>query len=167
MRSNHEKVLVAVDFSEASVDALKQAITIAKKFEAKLLVLHVIHDPANSPGFYISKKAGKKVFRNMEESTRQMMEEFAGKHLKKFKDYGTFVITGLPGAQIINFAEKKKVDLIVMGTHGRGGLDRLILGSVADKVIRGGTCPVPSVRELKSKGKDEQTQEWLTFCLIS
>ncbi len=103
----------------------------------------------------------------MKESAQQMIEEFSRKHLKKFKDYGTFVITGLPGAQIINFAEKKKVDLIVMGTHGRGGLDRLILGSVADKVIRGGTCPVPSVRELKSKGKDEQTQEWLTFCLIS
>ncbi len=54
-----KRILVAVDFSEASVDALKQAITIAKNFEAKLLVLHVIHDPANSPGFYISKKADK------------------------------------------------------------------------------------------------------------
>ncbi|MFB3042244.1 MAG: universal stress protein, partial [Candidatus Poribacteria bacterium] len=115
-------------------------MTIAKKFEAQLFVLHVIHDPANSPGFYISKKAGKKVFRNMEESARQMMAKFSRKHLKKFQDYDTFVIAGLPGAQIINFAKKKNVDLIVVGTHGRGGLNRLMLGSVADKVIRGGTC---------------------------
>ena len=154
-----KRILVAVDFSEASVDALKRAISIAKKFEAKLLVLHVIHDPANSPGFYVSKKAGKKVFRNMEESAQQMMKEFTAKYLKKFQDYDTFVITGLPGAQIINFAGKKNADLIVMGTHGRGGLDRLMLGSVADKVIRGATCPVLSVRELKSKGKEKQAQE--------
>ncbi len=55
-----KRILVAVDFSEASVDALKQAIAIAKEFEAKLLVLHVIHDLANSPGFYISKEGWQK-----------------------------------------------------------------------------------------------------------
>ena len=147
-----KKILVAVDFSECSVAALNLAITIAKQFESSLLVLHVIHDPVDSPGFYAAKKAGKKVFRNMEESAQEMMEDFASKHLKKFKNYDTFVLPGLPAAQIINFAQKKKVDLVTMGTHGRGGLDRLMLGSVADKVIRGAGCPVLIVRERKSKG---------------
>ena len=66
----------------ASVD-LDYALAIAKKFESKLLLLHVVHDPANSPGFYTSKKAGKKVFHNMEESAQQMMKDFTQKHLKK------------------------------------------------------------------------------------
>jgi nucleotide-binding universal stress UspA family protein len=119
-------------------------------------VLHVIHDPANSPGFYNSKKAGKKVLRSMEESARQMMDNFAKTHLKKFKSYETVVRSGLPATQITNFAKQKKVDLVVMGTHGRGVLDRLILGSVADKVIRQATCPVLVAREQESIEKDEE-----------
>jgi nucleotide-binding universal stress UspA family protein len=150
-----KRILVAVDFSECSVVALDLAATIAGKFEARLLVLHVLHDPAESPGFYMAKKAGKKVFRNMKDAAQQMMADFVKKHLKKFKEFDDFIVSGLPAAQIISFAERKKVDVIVMGTHGRGGLNRLMLGSVADKVVRTATCPVLIVREPNPKKVDE------------
>ena len=68
-----KRILVAVDFSPASEQALHHALRLAGKFESRLLLLHVIHDPANAPGFYAAKKAGKKVLRNMEAAAAEMM----------------------------------------------------------------------------------------------
>ena len=73
-------ILVAVDFSDASVAAVEQALKLAAAFDAKVVALHVIHDPAEAPGFYSSKKAGKKVYRNMEEAAAKMMAEFVEEH---------------------------------------------------------------------------------------
>ena len=140
-----KKILVAIDFSAGSVNALRYALKIAEKFDAQLVLLHVLHDPAEAPGFYSSKKAGKKVLRNMEEAASRMMEEFVEKHLKKWEKFGTRIIPGLPAEQIVRLAEKEKVDMIVMGTNGHSGLKRLMLGSVTDKVIRACTCPVLAV----------------------
>ena len=142
-----KKNLVAVDFSEASVEAVRRAMEIGEKFSRRLLLLHVIHDPADTPGFYLAKKAGKKVLRNMEQSAQQMMEEFVSEHAKGCEGCEARVVPGLPAAQIVQAAEKEKVDLVVVGTRGRGGLERLMLGSVADKVIRSVACPVLTVRE--------------------
>jgi nucleotide-binding universal stress UspA family protein len=150
-----KKILVPVDFSDCSVAALKAAINIARSFDAKILALHVIHDPADAPGFYASQKAGKKVFRNMEDSATQMMEEFAGKRLRKYEKHECYVRPGIPATQILQFAQKQKVDMIAMGTHGRGGLDRLMLGSVADRVIRSSDCPVLIVRDGQKAAKDQ------------
>ena len=141
-----KKILVAVDFSEASVEAVRCAMEIGEKFGSRLLLLHIIHDPADTPGFYLAKKAGKKVLRNMEQSAQQMMEEFVAEHAKGCEGCEARVVPGLPAAQIVQAAEKGKVDLVVVGTRGRGGLERLMLGSVADKVIRSVPCPVLTVR---------------------
>ncbi len=154
-----KKILVPVDFSDCSVAALKAAINIARQFEAKILALHVIHDPAEAPGFYASQKAGKKVFRNMEDSATQMMEEFASKRLRKYDKHECHVRPGIPATQILQIAEEKKVDMIAMGTHGRGGLDRLMLGSVADRVIRSSQCPVLIVRDGQKSAKDKDDED--------
>jgi len=150
-----KRILVPVDFSECSVAALKAAIKIARPFDAKILALHVVHDPAEAPGFYASRKAGEKVFRNMEESATQMMEAFAAKRLRKYEKHECHVRSGIPATQIIRFAAEQKADMIAMGTHGRGGLDRLMLGSVADRVIRSSDCPVLIVRDGQDSGKDK------------
>ena len=136
------KILVATDFSEGSRPVVNQALKIADKFDADLLLLHVLHDPAEAPGFYSAKKAGRKVLRNMEEAASQMMAEFVEKNLKKRKKIETRIIPGLPADQIVNLSKKEKVDMIVLGTHGRSGLKRLMLGSVTDRVLRENTCPV-------------------------
>ena len=148
-----KKILAATDFSEGSRLALDLAIQIGDKFGAKLLLLHVLHDPAEAPGFYTAKKAGKKVFRNLEQAAESMMDDFVEAHLKKYKKRETRVLPGLPSAQIVAYARQEGVDLIVMGTHGRSGLQRLMIGSVADKVIRTASCPVLTVQEPKSAGK--------------
>lgn len=155
-----KKILVATDFSPGAVAALHQGLVLADKFVAQLLLLHVIHDPAEAPGFYSSKKAGKKVFRNMEEAAVKMMEEFVGAHLKKKMKIKieTRVVPGLPAERIVHCASKEKADMIVMGTHGRNGLKRLMIGSVADKVIRSASCPVLVVKHTDGDEKKDGMQ---------
>ncbi|MDA0336632.1 MAG: universal stress protein [bacterium] len=143
-----KKILVAIDFSPAAVAAVRQEVSLAEAFDAELLLLHVLHVPAEAPGFYSSRKLGRKLFRNMEESATGMMEEFVAKHLKKVKQkFETRILPGLPGDELVRQAEKEKVDLVVIGTRGHSGLKRLLLGSVADHVIRACSCPVLSVRD--------------------
>ena len=138
-------ILVAVDFSDASVAAVKQALELAAAFDSKVVALHVIHDPAEAPGFYSSKKAGKKVYRNMEEAAAKMMAAFVEEHCAKWKKLEVRVRPGIPGDEIVRQAGEEKADLVVIGTRGHSGLKRLLLGSVADRVIRACPCPVLSV----------------------
>jgi nucleotide-binding universal stress UspA family protein len=146
-----KEILVAVDFSRDARAALEQGIRLASAFGARLTLLHVVYDPADAPGFYTAKKAGKKVLRNLEESAAQMMEAFVAEHLPQGEGFRTRIVRGLPAAQILQVVEELKADLIVMGTHGRSGLKRLMLGSVADKVIRSATCPVLVVPQRKRR----------------
>ena len=148
-----KKILTAIDFSPACVQALEYALKLGEKFESHLLLLHVLHDPADAPGFYASQKAGKKVLRNMEAAASEMMAGFAAEHLKKWENFETRIVPGLPADQIVRQARKDKVDLIVMGTRGHSSLKRLMLGSVADKVIRASSCPVLVVHEERKPRK--------------
>ena len=140
-----KKILVAVDFSDSSQKAMELALELAEKFDARLLVLHVVHDPADSPGFYSSKKAGKKVLKNMEQAAREMMDEFVARQERKWEKAEPRIVPGLPAEEVVRVARAEKVDLAVVGTRGHTGVKRLLLGSVADKVIRACRCPVLSV----------------------
>ena len=140
-------ILVAVDFSAASVAAIQQALILAEAFDARILVVHVLHDPADAPGFYVAKKAARKVFRNMEEAAAKMLADFVDKHLKKWKNVEAQIVPGIPGDEIVRCAQKEKADLVVVGTRGLSGLKRLLIGSVADRVIRTCPCPVLTVQD--------------------
>ena len=91
-----KKILVATDFSHASAQALKNAIEIATACSARILLLHIVHDPAEAPGFYAAKKAGKKVLRNIEQAAEQMMNDFVAQELGSFDQFDTHVVPGLP-----------------------------------------------------------------------
>ena len=141
------KILVAIDFSQGARKALTIADKFADKFNTKMILLHVIHDPANGPGFYASKKPGKKLLRNMDEAAQKMMDDFVKKSLPKGRKVDKRIVPGLPAAQIVYLAKKEEVDLIVMGTQGLSGLKRLMIGSVVDKVMRASPIPVLAVPE--------------------
>ncbi|MBN2290177.1 MAG: universal stress protein [Candidatus Glassbacteria bacterium] len=141
-----KKILVAIDFSAGSAQALHYALKFARQFGSDLLLLHVIHDPAEAPGFYSSRKAGEPVFSNMEEAASAMMDDFVAEHLQEWKKFEVRIIPGLPADEIVRTAEKEKAEMIVMGTSGHRGLKRLMIGSVAESVIRASACPVLAVR---------------------
>ena len=148
-----KRILIAIDFSPASTQALAQAIELGEKFDSHLLLLHVLHDPAERPGFYAPKKAGRKVLQNMETAASEMMDEFVAKNLKKWENYEARIIPGLPPETIVRQAAKEKMDLVVMGTRGHSGLKRLMIGSVTDRVIRSCGCAVLVTHEPKKTRK--------------
>ena len=150
-------LLVPVDFTSYSEEALLFASKLAGKLEAQILVLHVIHDPAEAPGFYVKKmKIKKKKFlRSMEEAANEMMDEFIEKMRQThpdqtpIKEATPLLIVGTPATRIVEIAEKKKAFMIVMGSHGRTGLSRLLVGSKVQQVVKLSSVPVTVVKTPK------------------
>jgi universal stress protein A len=143
-----KRILVPTDFSKHSHNALKYAAALADKFSAELYLLHVVQNL----GVLIPDMVNvtPPVLPSVEEMTsavRVAMERLIKENqLDKFTVHAE-AREGTPFYEIIQFAKEKDVDLIVMGTHGRGGLVHMLLGSVAEKVVRKAPCPVLTVRD--------------------
>ena len=118
------EILIATDFSDEGEGALRVAIDYARRFAARLHLFHVL-----SPGEV--------------EVTRLLADAAALAQ----PDVSVVVATtgGDPADEILRYAGRHPIDLIVVGTHGRSGISRVLLGSVADRVLRGATCPVLAV----------------------
>lgn len=147
-----DTLLVPVDFTSFSEEALVFASQLASCLKAKLLVLHVIHDPEEAPGFYAQKGKKKKFMRFMDEAANEMMDEFIKKMRKAYSDHKpinnatTLLVTGTVVHRIVEVAEKKKAGMIVIGSHGRTGLSRLLIGSKAQQVVKLSSIPVTVVK---------------------
>lgn len=139
-------ILVAVDFSDSSDNAFQLALAMAMKFKARLAILHVINEPIDLRGFYVPHISYEKLEEEIAEGAAKMMESFCRKHITDFTDYETMIVPGMPYEQIIEQAEKQDAGLIVLGTHGRTGLDHVLFGSTAEKVVRKSKVPVLTVR---------------------
>jgi len=149
---NKNLLLVAVDFTHFSEEALLFAANLAECTEAKLLVLHVIHDPAEAPGFYAQKGKKKKYLSSMEEAANEMMDEFMKKmreahpNLAPLTKANQLLVIGTPVTRIIEIAKKKKAKMIFVGSHGRTGLSHLLVGSKAERVVQLSPIPVVVVK---------------------
>ena len=144
--NNFSTVLVAIDFSDSSDSAFQMALSMAKVFSARLLVVHVINEPVDLRGFYVPHISFARLEEEIQEGAEKMMESFCRTHLVDFKDFEEIIVSGLPYEEIIAQAEERSADLIVIGTHGRSGLDHVLFGSTAEKVVRKSTIPVLTVR---------------------
>jgi nucleotide-binding universal stress UspA family protein len=141
-----DTILFANDFSENSEHAFDYALTLAKKFEAKLVIIHVINEPVDLRGFYVPHISFENLEKEIAESAEKMMEKFCRTKIRDFSKYETLVISGIPYEEIIKKAGEINAGLIVLGTHGRKGLDHILFGSTAERVVRNAPCPVMSIR---------------------
>lgn len=141
-----EKILVATDFSEYAEVACDYALTLAVTFDASITVLHVINEPVDLRGFYVPHISFEQLEKEIESGAASMLEKFCSDNLKEFKNYRTMTVTGVPYEEIIRVASELEASLIVIGTHGRTGLDHLIFGSTAERVVRNAPCPVMTIR---------------------
>ncbi len=141
-----DTILVAVDFSDSSDNAFQMALSMARKFEARLIILHVINEPVDLRGFYVPHISFEKLEEEIEEGAKKMMESFCRQNILNFENYESLIVPGLPYEQIIEQAGEHSADLIVLGTHGRTGLDHVLFGSTAEKVVRKSPYPVLTVR---------------------
>ena len=143
-------VLVAVDFSPDSEAALVWACGFAHCVDAGLVVLHVVHDPGDAPGYY--RMGEQDLLRPMEDVAAEMLEhfleDFAKKHpdLEAAKNAESVLVKGIPATRILETAKTKGARLIIMGSRGRTGLPHLLLGSKAQRVVQMSPIPVTIVK---------------------
>jgi nucleotide-binding universal stress UspA family protein len=146
-----EKILVPVDFSPASMEALDYAVSLAKQFRAAIHLVHVYpSDEASSvPG------AGHLLLQSAEaiERLNEELTNIHRKHVPTFRPENCHVRSGRPYQAIIRLAREIDADLIVISTRGHSGLKHLLLGSTAERVVRGAVCPVLVARKSKQTGK--------------
>lgn len=142
------RILFASDLSKASAKAFATAITLAKATHAEMVILHVLvpFTPL-VPESYI----GGATLDQINADARQWGVQQLSKLTAKAKSGGVrasgLIMTGDPAGQIVRTARAKRAGLLVLGTHGRTGLNRLFVGSVAQRVIASARCPVVTVRE--------------------
>ena len=145
--SRLRRILHPSDFSRASGAAFARALAMAKADRAQLLLVHVLAPPVPIAGEgYISPK----VYDDLEASARKYGQKHLSALQAKARKAGvrtaTLLREGIAHEQIIRAARSKKADLIVIGTHGRTGLAKFFLGSIASRVVAGASCPVLTVR---------------------
>jgi len=145
------RILVPIDFSEPSEAALAYARTIATKFGGRLQLLHVIEDPyraAYAAEVYVPELAGLRdeLIADARVRLKATLEPTDFTNLNA--DFEAMI--GTPAWTIVEYAKGHDIDLIVMGTHGRGGVSHLLMGSVAEKVIRTAACPVLTTRGVET-----------------
>jgi len=144
-------ILVAIDFSSDSEAALHWAIDTALLFDAPLLLLHVVHDPAAAPGYYATANSSsgplpqEKVAEGMMSDLLERLRRDSPKVLK-VRGFDGMLVSGIPATRILEVAEKQDARLIVMGSQGRTGLSNLLLGSKAQRVVQLSAIPVTVVR---------------------
>ena len=139
-------ILFAIDFSQSSEYAFQYALSLAQKYQARLLIVHVINEPVDLRGFYVPHISFEKLEQEIAEGAKKMMEKFCSAQLGDYSNYESFILPGIPYEEIIKKAEEQSADLILMGTHGRTGLDHVLFGSTAEKVVRKSPVPVMTVR---------------------
>lgn len=139
-------ILFATDFSASSGHAFQYALSLAESFNGRLVIVHVINEPVDLRGFYVPHISFDKLEEEIEQGAQKMMEQFERKSLGDFKNFTSLVVPGIPHDEIIKRADSEGADLIVMGTHGRTGLDHVLFGSTAEKVVRKSLIPVMTIR---------------------
>ncbi|HXT71443.1 MAG TPA: universal stress protein [Vicinamibacterales bacterium] len=140
------RILVATDFSEPAATALKWAATLAQEFDGRLIVLHVVPEPYAYPwGSEMSTMPLTEILAQTEKDADDRLREIAaGIHLPRGPVI-TRVVIGTPVDQILETIAAENIDLVVLGTHGRGMVGHLLLGSVVERVVRRSPVPVLSV----------------------
>jgi nucleotide-binding universal stress UspA family protein len=147
-----KKILYPTDFSDSSLEALRYAVSFARDFRAKLVLMHVVNEQIFSEGLNLPRVTAP-------EALEQELSAEAERRLKALipaderagLDRETVILRGLPFLEIVRYAKDNDIDLIVIGTHGRSGLEHVIFGSTAERVVRKAPCPVLTVQPAQRK----------------
>lgn len=150
------RITYASDFSPASRAAFSQALRLAKATSGQLTILHVLLTPASLfiTGTYITQETWDLIESDVRARATEQMDAL----IKEAADAGVratseFVDGGLPAEEIVRAAQSNKTDILVLGTHGRTGVMKALLGSVASRVVAMATCPVLTVRTPAEAGR--------------
>jgi nucleotide-binding universal stress UspA family protein len=142
------RIMYATDFPQASRGAFAQAIEIARATRAQLIVAHALAPvvPLIAEGMYVSPATWDEIAAGARAAARKELDRVVRAAKKRTRKVTGLLVEGTPAERIIRAAKAKRADLLVLGTHGRTGLTKVFLGSVAARVVATAPCPVLTVR---------------------
>jgi universal stress protein A len=140
------RILAPTDFSELSKQGLKSALELAQSFGARLVLMHVVEPPSYPVEGIVPSQLGATLLDDLERQASHELAQMLAETQQSNVDVARRVVVGTPYRKIVEVAEEEKTDLIVMTTHGRTGFSHLVMGSVAEKIVRTAPCPVLTIR---------------------
>ena len=140
-----KKVLVPTDFSESARHAFTYGVSFAREFQAELVLLHVVENLTVGYASDLFPVPMAEVFQEISGYAKAELAKLAEEARQRGVVVAELVAQGKPSAEIIRHAAENSVDMIVLGTHGKGMLDKALFGSTAERVIRRAPCPVLTV----------------------
>ena len=141
-----QRILVPIDFSDPSKQALRYAVSFAKHFNAELLLVYVAEPAVYPPDFSFGQVGIPNLEREMRERGEQELQRLIKKHVAGQVPVRSLICTGKPFLEINETAKQENVDLIIIATHGQTGVEHMLFGGTAEKVVRRAPCPVLVVR---------------------
>jgi nucleotide-binding universal stress UspA family protein len=147
MGTDIKKVLVPIDFSDYSKSALKYATDFAQNFNAEMFLVYVVEPVIYPPDFSMGQIAIPSVNVEWDIKAKAELDKLAGSEIPDTIKVQTIIKTGKPFWEIIETAADEDVDIIIIATHGHSGMEHILFGSTAEKVVRKAPCPVLTLRE--------------------
>ena len=147
METTIKKVLVPIDFSDYSKSALKYAVNFAKSFNAEIILVYVVEPVIYPPDFSMGQIAMPSITTEWYDRAKDELQKLAKSEIKEIANVKTIIKTGKPFVEIIETAKEENIDLIIIATHGHSGVEHILFGSTAEKVVRKAPCPVLTLRE--------------------
>jgi nucleotide-binding universal stress UspA family protein len=145
-----KKILFPVDFSDVSPKIAPWVLMMAEKFEAEIHLLFVARGFGYLSDVYVMPVTIENIQGEIIKGGETAMDEFVAAHFEKYPALKPKVDLGDPGDRILNYITSEGIDLVIMGTHGRKGLERVFFGSVADRVIKMSQVPVLSINPYRA-----------------
>lgn len=142
-------ILFPIDFSESSQKILPYVVTLSQAFGSTVHLLYVVRDLKYLTSFHVPHPSLDQMEKEIAESSRQMMDKVCEEELQGCPRFVKKIVIGDAAHEIIQYALEEKIDLIIMGTHGRKGLEKALFGSVAEKVVKNSPVPVLTVNPYK------------------
>ncbi len=161
MKPDIKKVLVPIDFSDFSKSALRYAISFAKTYNADIILVYVVEPVIYPPDFSMGQIAIPAVNTEWDTKAKDELDRLAKTEIPSDIKVTTVIKTGKPFVEIIDTATEYNADIIIIATHGHSGVEHILFGSTAEKVVRKAPCPVLTLREpIKGfKFRDEMKKE--------
>jgi nucleotide-binding universal stress UspA family protein len=144
-----KRILFPVDLSETSVKIVPFTKSLAKRYDARVHLLFVARVFDYFTSMYVPHPSVSQFEKEVIDGAEKRLYEFANESFKDFPGTKIQVVAGDPSEEILNYIAAHGIDLVVMGTHGRKGLDKVIFGSVAERVVKSSPVPVMVVNPFK------------------
>ncbi|MFP5211757.1 MAG: universal stress protein [Acidobacteriota bacterium] len=145
------RILFPVDLAGISSKIVPEVLQMASRMKAEIHLLYVAECLEQFTAFYVPHPSLDQFEDEITRSAKRKLEEFAEEHFMDYGDTKTVIVRGDPAEEILKYIGTERIDLVIIGTHGRKGLDRVLFGSVADQVVKLSPTPVLSVNPYRKE----------------